>query len=155
MLKIDGRHHGHPKVHTPVYRAIFFFTYLHYQLSTVMQIWTVKCFSLFRCTTESFMGFNQVHPYATRRACCTCCRDGFYHDDGEFFQRHRNRQLQRNTDLTFSLPNEVYSYTIYCKDCIHENFENNLLNQNLSACSHPPPFFRRSAQFQKIVMKKN
>ena len=24
MMKIDGRHHGHPKVHTPVYRAIFF-----------------------------------------------------------------------------------------------------------------------------------
>nr|XP_022302009.1 uncharacterized protein LOC111109999 [Crassostrea virginica] len=64
------------------------------------------CLKMCGCTTESFMGFNQVHPYATRRACCTCCRDGFYHDDGEFFQRHRNRQLQRNTDLTFSLPNE-------------------------------------------------
>ncbi|XP_052680423.1 uncharacterized protein LOC128161236 [Crassostrea angulata] len=65
------------------------------------------CLKMCGCTTEPVFGFSQVHPYAPRRSCFTCCRESVSYDEMDYVRRQRGRTLRKDTELTFSLPNET------------------------------------------------
>lgn len=46
------------------------------------------------CITEPFFGFSQVHSFATRRSCCTYCRESVSYDDIDYVRRQKRSSTQ-------------------------------------------------------------